>query len=300
MVSVRLIHLLLYLGLAAQQADPQQLIREARKLNSEGRQEEAIAIYQQLLEPSPDLYDAHYGLGIAFDLAGRYDDAREQFARAIEIAPEDSKDQALTAMAISCAFSGDVKAASTFYRQLFDRQIAADNLGGASETANALGRVYLETGNLTDALKWYETGHETAKRQRDLPGPLVDLFELRWSHAQARIAARRGNAADARRHVAAVRAILDKNTNPDEESQYPYLVGYVELALKNAAAALPELQKANQEDPFVLFLLAQAYEQSGEAGRARETYERVTASNAHSLNNALVRNESRRKLAASK
>jgi tetratricopeptide (TPR) repeat protein len=121
---------------------------------------------------------------------------------------------------------------------------------------------------------------------------------LRWVHAQARIAARKGSAATARAQIAAVKALLDKGTNDDQRIQYPYLVGYVDLFLKDYAGAVAELKEANQEDPFVLFLLAQAYEKSGDAAKARETYQQVLASNAHSLNNAFARSVARSKVSS--
>jgi tetratricopeptide (TPR) repeat protein len=281
---------------AAQQSDPLDLVKQARKLNSEGRQGDAIALYEQALERSPDLFDAHYGLGIALDLAGRFADARRHFAKAIEIAPEESRNQAITAMAVSYAFAGDAKGSATFYRQLYDRQIASSIYGGAAETANALGRVYLESGDLKDALQWYQTGYETVRRQRDLAGPLVDLADMRWAHARARIAARRGDAREARAQMAAVKAILDKGTNPDETIQYPYLAGYVSLFLHDYPAAIAALTQANQQDPFVLVLLAQADEKSGEAAKAREAYQKVLASNAHNVNNAFARAIARKKI----
>lgn len=283
-------------ALAAQQVDPSELVKQARKLNADGKQADAITLYQQALQRAPDLFDAHYGLGIALDLAGRFDEAHQQFAKAIELAPEEGKDQAITAAAVSYAFGADAKGASSFYRQLYDRQTSANAFGGAAETANALGRVYLESGDLDNALKWYQTGYETARRQRDLPGPVVDLSEMRWAHAQARIAARKGDAPAARLQMAAAKAVLDKGTNPDENIQYPYLAGYVSLYLKDYPGAIANLQQANQQDPFILLLLAQAYEKSGDAARARASYEKVLASNAHNVNNAFARAAARRKL----
>jgi tetratricopeptide (TPR) repeat protein len=277
-------------------ADPQAIVQQARRLNGEGKHDEAIALYREALMRSPDLYDAHYGLGIALDLKGAYADARQSFVKAIQLAPDESKEQVLGAMAVSYAFSGDVRDAASFYRQLFDRQMGAENFGAASETANALGRVYLETGDLSNATKWYQTGYETGRRQAGVPGALIDLTNLRWAHAQARIAARKGSAATARANVAAVKALLDKGTNDDQRIQYPYLVGYVDLFLKDYAGAVAELKQASQQDPFVLLLLAQAYEKSGDAARARETYQQVLASNAHSLNNAFARSVARSKL----
>jgi tetratricopeptide (TPR) repeat protein len=276
-------------------ADPQAQIKEARKLNLEGKQDDAIALYREVLMRAPDAYDAHYGLGIALDLKGAYADARQSFMKAIQLAPEESKEQALSAMAVSYAFSGDVRQASSFYRQVFDRQTAADNFAAASETANALGRVYLETGDLDNAQKWYQTGYETTRRLKDMSGAQVDLADLRWAHAQARIAARRGNSATARAQMAAVTRLLDKGTNEDQRIQLPYLAGYVDLFLKDYVGAIGELQRADQKDPFVLFLLAQAYEKSGDATKARETYAQVLASNAHSLNNAFARRIARTK-----
>src|SRR5262249_55676923 len=160
----------------------------------EGQLDEAIALYREALMRSPEMYEAFYGLGIAFDLKGSFQEAHDAFVKAIQVAPEENKEQALGGIAVSYAFSHDVPEAASFYRQLFDRQIAADNFAAAAETANALGRVYLETGDLDNGFKWYQTGHETSRRQPDMTPSQIDLSELRWSHAQARIAARRGDA----------------------------------------------------------------------------------------------------------
>src|SRR5438876_10784784 len=224
-------------GSAGQATDPIELVKQARKLNSEGKQDEALALYRQALERSPDLFDAHLGAGVAFDLQGNYKDAREHFAKAIELAPDGSKNQALTAMGVSYAFEGDAAAASRFYRQVFDRQAAAQDLGGAAETANALGRVYLESGDLENAFKWYQTGYETSRRQPKLPADQIDLWDLRWAHAQARIAARKGNLQEARAQTATVKSLLDKGTNEDQRIQYPYLAGYVALYAKDYQTA---------------------------------------------------------------
>ena len=281
---------------AGAQADPSDLVRQARKLNSEGRQEQAIDLYREAIRRAPDSYDAHYGLGIALDLAGREKQARDEFAKAIELAPEGSKNQALTAMAVSYAFSGDAKGASAFYRQVYDAQTAAENYQGAAETANALGRVYLETADTENAFKWYQTGYETSRRQRDLDPAAMDLWDMRWAHAQARIAARRGNFPEARRQLDTVKHILDKGTNPEEQIQYPYLAGYVALYARQYQDAIAQLRQADQRDPFILALLARAYDNAHDRDAARDAYEKAMASNGHSLNNAFARIIARKKM----
>jgi tetratricopeptide (TPR) repeat protein len=281
---------------ATQAADPPDLVKQARKLNSEGNQDAALALYRQALGLAPDLFDAHFGAGVALDLKGDYKEARQHFAKAIELAPEENKNLALTAMGVSHAFEGNAKSSSTFYRQVFDRQMTAQDVAGAAETANALGRIYLESGDLDNAFKWYQTGYETSRRQTNLPGDQIDLWDLRWAHAQARIAARRGNAEEARKQIAIVKGLLDKGTNPEQRIQLPYLTGYVDLYLKDYSGALAELQKADQRDPFILALLAQAYEKSGDQAKAGECYQQVLASNSHGPNNAFARPLARRKV----
>ena len=293
----RLICLLSIAFLAVQTVDPVDLVTKARKLTADGKADEALALYRQAIARAPDLFDAHLGAGIALDLLGRYGEARQHFEKAILEASADTKNQALVNMGVSYAFESNAKSASIFYRQAFDRAMAAPDLRSAAETANALARIYLESNDLDNAAKWYQTGYETSRRQPKLPDDQADLWDMRWAHAQARIAARRGNAAEARKQMAIVKALLDKGTNPDQQIQYPYLAGYVALYLKDYPGAIAALKAADQKDPFVLVLLGQAYEKTHDAANARQCYTEALTSNAHSPSNAFARPVARKKLA---
>ncbi len=112
---------------------------------------------------------------------------------------------------------------------------------------------------------------------------------MRWAHAQSRIAARRGAADEARAHAAAVRQLLDKGGNQDQEIQYSYLLGYVEFHLGNYDAALAALEQADQEDPFILLLEAESSEKLGRGDAAREYFGKVLASTSHAVTNAFAR-----------
>jgi tetratricopeptide (TPR) repeat protein len=285
-------------AVGAQTADPGDLVAQARKLSGEGKADQALALYRQALARSPDLFDAHLGAGIALDLLGRYREARLQFEKAILNAPDASKNQALVNMGVSYAFEANAKSASIFYRQAFDRAMTAQDLRSAAETANALARIYLESGDLDNAAKWYQTGYETSRRQPKVPDDQADLWDMRWAHAQARIAARRGNIAEARKQMAIVQTLLDKGTNPDQQIQYPYLAGYVALYTKDYRGAIAALKAADQKDPFILVLLGQAYEKVHDTASARQCYTEAFASNAHSPANAFARPIARKKIGA--
>src|SRR5439155_3037031 len=116
----------------------------------------------------------------------------------------------------------------------------------AGEIANELARICVEAGKLDEAAKWYRVGWETGLREPDIKADRRDLWDFRWEHAQARIAARRGDRTEAQKHVDAAKAILDKGTNPQQQQFFPYLAGYVALYAGDHQTALAELQKANQ------------------------------------------------------
>jgi len=273
-----------------------ELVGQARKLDLDGRPDAAIPLFRQALEADADSFDAHYGLARALDLAGSYDEAREHFARAIELAPEAAQEQALRMTGISWTFARNADRAARFFRDVFDRRVAAGNFAGAADEANELGRMYLELDDFDRAEEWYRTGHETAGRLADRSPQQVALADMRWAHAQARIAARRGRADIARRQSAVVEALLDRGGNDDQRIHYPYLLGYVAYHLGDHEGALAELQMADQEDPFILMLLGDASDQLGDTEAARGYYRKVLESSSHAITAAIARPVARAKL----
>lgn len=275
---------------APEAADPIDLVKQGRKLVAEGRLDEGLALYQQALVANPDLPDAHLAAGIVLDLKLSFADARRHLSRALELSDADNRAQMLSALAVSYAFEGKAREAATFYKRLLDAQTPTSDFAGAAATANALGRVYLETGAYAEARRWYESGYEYSRRQEKSAGAQLELWDFRWLHAKARVAAREGHKAEAARLAAEAKALLDKAPAlASETPTYQYLAGYVALYAKDYDAAIAALPSADLRDPFVLSLLARAYHGKGDASRARETWEKVLASRAHNLQNAFAR-----------
>ena len=177
------------------------LVQEGQKLLRDGDVEQALARFKDAVAAAPDLFDAQYGAGRAFDLVGDYRDARAHLERAITLAPDDARDQALSAMGISYAFEARADDAARYYQRVFDAQIQADDRPNASATANAIGRIYLESGNLRKAEEWYRTGYETGKKVSQQPAAAMALVEMRWRNAMGRLAARRGDRKAALAHA---------------------------------------------------------------------------------------------------
>jgi tetratricopeptide (TPR) repeat protein len=275
---------------------PAALVKQGEKLSRDGQQDEALALFSQALDRSPNLYEAHLGAGMALDLKGEYGQAREHLSQAIAMAPPDSKQQAQRALAISYAFEGDAFKASEPELEVFNARLAKKDSVGAAETCNELARIYLELGDPDHAYKWYKMGYETMAHKPELSDADKNLWLFRWESAQARVAARRGQADSAQQHLAAAKAALDKANNPGQARFYPYLTGYLAFYQGDYKTAIAELQKADQHDPFILVLLAQAYEKSGDAAHAKDSYRKVLDFTGHSATVAFSRPLAKKKL----
>ena len=283
---------------AAPSGEAQTLVKQGQKLNNEGKQDEALKLYRQALEKSPNSYEAHLESGVALDLKGDYAAAREHIKKAIAVAPADQKNRALRVMAFSYAFEGNSGEAEKYEKQVFDALLAKPDFEAAAGVANELARIKLESGDIDGAAKWYKTGYDTAMRKPDMKDSDKNLWAFRWAHAQARMAARRGQTRPRpQKQVAAAKAALEKANNPDQAPFFPYLTGYVAFYGGDYKTAITDLERASQEDPFILVLLAQSYEKAGDAARAREYYGKVMANNGHGPTNAFARPLARKKLA---
>jgi tetratricopeptide (TPR) repeat protein len=277
--------------------DVQALVKQGQKLNSEGKQDAALKLYKQALEKSPNSYEAHLESGVALDLKGDYTAAREHLKKAIEVAPADQKNRALRVMAFSYVFERNTAEAEKYEKQAFDALIAKSDFEGAAGVANELARIKLESGDIDGAANWYKTGYDTAMGKGEMKNSDKNLWAFRWAHAQARIAARRGQRDEAQKQIAAAKAALEKANNPNQAQFFPYLTGYVAFYTGDYQTAITELQKASQDDPFILLLIAQSWEKTGDTIRAKEYYGKVMANNGHGPTNAFARPVARTKLA---
>jgi tetratricopeptide (TPR) repeat protein len=278
-----------------QQQQPE-FIKKGQQLMREGKLEEALALYRQTLQTSPDSLPANNAAGVVLDLMGQGAEARKYFSKAIEIASTpQSKAGAQRAMAMSWAFEGNCKKSLEYEQQVFDYYVGIKDFFQQGEIADEAARVCIDSGDLDTAFKWYQIGHDTGLREPDIKADRKDLWEFRWEHAQARIAARRGNKAEAQKHAAAAKATLDKGTNPQQAQFFPYLAGYVAFYSGEYKTALEELQKANQNDPFIQCLIAQTYEKLGDKEKATEYFKKASATTAHNPPGAYARLMTRKK-----
>src|ERR1041385_7156099 len=192
--------------------------REAARLDGEGKTAEARVIFQRLIDAAPD-----------------------PAARA----------QAQRAMAMSYAFDGDCANAVRYEemviaywatREAAEPQNAFYQEG---EMANEAARVCIDAGDLDTAEKYYRRGSALGQKEPEPKTHPKSLWDFRLAHALGRLAARRGDQAEAARRVAEARKILDADSAvaAQQERFYPYLTGYVALYTGDLRTAEAELTR---------------------------------------------------------
>ncbi|HXY20097.1 MAG TPA: hypothetical protein VEH83_08905 [Gemmatimonadales bacterium] len=245
------------------------------------------------------------------DLADSTAQARAIFQGVIDTATDPAtKAAAQRAMAMSYAFGGDC-AGTVRYESLVIAYWATREQADPrnafyqeGEIADEAARVCLDAGDAQAAEQWYRRGYELGTKE---PAPLAhprSLWEFRLAHALGRIAARRGDTAQARRQVAAARRILDGDSAmaAQQERFFPYLAGYVALYTGDLATAETQLGGAvalpgNERDPYLRCLLAVTYQREGKADAARAAFQQAyDLATGHNPPAAFVRPYARRAL----
>lgn len=223
------------------------------------------------------------------DAEGRHAEARAMFEALIASAPDPAaKAAAQRRLAMSYGYDGDCAKVIALEEQVIAYWVTRRTAEPQNahyqegEMANEAARVCIDHGFLDEAERFYKRGTELGNME---PAPRThpkSLWDFRLAHALARIAARRGNAAEAQRHVAEARRILDSDPEmaKAQEQYFPYLLGYVALFTGDLSVAEREFLKttaAMPNDPFQVVLLGMTYEKMGETAKATALYEKAYA-----------------------
>jgi tetratricopeptide (TPR) repeat protein len=114
----------------------------------------------------------------------------------------------------------------------------------------------------------------------------------------ARIAARRGKTAEAEKHVAFARRLVDSmwELKSQQQAFLPYLTGYVAFYAGDYHKALEDFQKAAQNDAFIQCMVGETYEKLGDKDKAMEYYRKAAGVQGHNPPAAYARWFTRKKL----
>ncbi len=282
-------------------------LRQASEAMRAGRTADALAAVREELKANPTSTSAANML----DTLGAHDDARAVFQRIIDTATDPAaKAAAQRGMAMSYAFQGDCANTIKYEQMVIAYWVTREQAEPQNafyqegEMANEGARVCIDAGKLDEAEHWYREGARLGLKEPGNETHPKSLWDYRLAHALGRIAARRGDAAEAKKQIAEARRLLDSDPKMAEQQErfFPYMVGYVALYTNDLKTAEAELTKAvglqgNQNDPFMHCLLGMTYEKLGQADKAKAEYQTAyDNATAHNPPGAFVRPFAAKKL----
>jgi tetratricopeptide (TPR) repeat protein len=251
------------------------------------------------------------GPGAQLDLEGKGAEARDAFQKAYDsAATQAAKAQALRNIAMSWAFEGNCRKTAEYedkvieYWKTRETEEPANAFYQEGEMADEGARVCIDYGDLDTAAAYYKKGHELGTKEPNITAGRKDLWDYRYQHALARIAARRGNRAEAQRYVDAAKAVLERMKTDDaglyqqQTGFLPYLTGYVAYYAGDYKTALADFQKDPRNDAFITCMIAMTYEKLGDGAKAKEYWQKAAGVRGHNPPAAFAVPVARKKLGA--
>ena len=245
------------------------------------------------------------------DIDGKHAEARAIFQKLIDNAPDPlAKAVAQRRMAISHGFEGHCAETVRYEEMVIDywktreKEEPQNAFYQEGEMANEAARICIDAGDLTTAERMYKRGAELGNKEPEPRTHPKSLWDFRIAHALARVAARKGDKAEAQRQVTAARKALDADPTmaANQERFFPYLTGYVALYTNDLETAEADLTKAlsmqgNSTDPFMTALMGMVHEKMGHAAVAKEWYQKAyDLATQHTPPSAFARPFTRKKL----
>ena len=298
---------------AAAPAPPPAFVTQAEAQLRSGHLDQALAVYRGVLQTSSDSFEANLGAGVVLDLMGQVAAARTNLEKAIQAAKTPAaRTRAEDAMMVSFAFQNDCTGAVKYVSVMYNRDLDAGQYGAAGQMASRLGQLCLDAGDFDAAQQWFRMGYAATLQQPKLMPPAQNQLDFEWNAAMAQIDAAQGKRADkvqpppkgtgnisaaqyateqetAENRVKAARLVLAKDAGANKAQLEAFLTGSVAFYEGDYKTAAADLQKADQADPLVLALAAQAYEKLGDKAQATQVYQKIMASTAHTVTNAYAR-----------
>jgi tetratricopeptide (TPR) repeat protein len=284
------------------------------------RFDEAIATYRQALALNHAYLPARRGLGQAYDLMGRYADARREYLAGLEGRTESYEAAPLFwSLATSYVFDrhfDDAHAALRRWADLVVKRRGYDPNDSMPFFDLAMaGDAFDEAEHMLER-HYGPIEKPPAMAPSPAPDPHAVMTELRWMRYNAEravVSARRGRAADARRFMAEAEAQAKKvdevvaafvaasgsgaaSLNASRELMLPE--GEVAFWLGDTGRAIRLLANEDVRFPRHNLLLGQAYEREQNHAEARAAYTRVVESTNLSIELAWARPIAEARLAA--
>lgn len=269
--------------------DPNPYDSYAELLMKMGRFDESIRNYEKALSIDPHFVASFIGIGNDHLYMNKPADARATFAKLMAAARTTGERRtAHFWTAASYVQEGATAAAIQEIQKSYALSEGEHDLATMSGDLTQMGDILREAGKLDAALQKYQEAVATMSKA-SVPEEVKAATRRNLLFEEGRLAVAGRDLTTAKARAAAYTTEVALKSRPFEVRQQHELAGLIALAEGRPADAAAELRQANQQDPCVLYHLAQALRGAGDTAQATAFAKRAANFNGLSFNQAYVR-----------
>jgi len=236
-----------------------------------GKFDDSITQYRKALAIDQNFINAHQGIGMALLYKGNADEAAAEIQKITGKARSDAERRtALFALTVVDVDSGKWDKALEEVDKQYALGEKTNDVPGMTGDLQLKGNILLEMGKYDEAKALYERGLKMTE-DSSLSQEIKDNAGLFHHYNLARAALGKKDLATAKTEAEAFRKGTEAKNNPVQTKQAHQLMGLIALEEKDYEKAVSELQQANQQNPYDLYRLCQAYHGKGDGDQAKES-----------------------------
>ena len=270
--------------------DPNPYDSYAELLLKMGRFDESITQYKKALTIDPNFINSHQGIAAALMYQGKADDAAAELQKITDKARSDAERRtAMFALTVVHLDNGKIDQALAEVDKQYALGEKTNDVPAMTGDLQLKGNIMLETGKADEAKALFERGLKMTEGST-LSQEIKDNARLFHHYNLARVALAKKDVATAKTEAEAFRKGTESLKNPFQTKQVHELLGMIALEEKNFDSAIAELQQANQQNPYDLYRICQAYQGKNDSAKAKEFCTKASAFNSlPQLNLAFIR-----------
>jgi tetratricopeptide (TPR) repeat protein len=272
-----------YVALLPKEPNPQDSYGEL--LRMAGNFEGSLAHYRAALKIDPDFVTSQLGLGDTYALMGNQKQARLEYDKAIRFAHNEA-DRLTYSMQKAMTYVRDGKYAAAD-KSLLEIAETAHAKGQDLQEAQALRQMAEYQSDDNVALKHLKRAEEALSHQPTISASDRDEEMSRILRNRAVRAARAGSQALADQSLQQLEALANGSRNRVIQSSYHSAAGALLMDQKKYQDAIAHLEE-DQENPFTMELLVQAYYQTAQTDKLHQAEAKLRGSNVPTMEQALV------------
>jgi len=272
-----------YVALLPKEPNPQDSYGEL--LRMAGNFEGSLAHYRAALKIDPDFVTSQLGLADTYALMGNQEQARIEYDKAIQFAHNEA-DRFAYQMQKAMTYVREGKYAEAD-KQYLDIATTAHNKEHDLQEAQALRHLAEYQADDNIALKHLKLAEESISHRSTISASERDEELSRILRQRAVRATRSGNQALADQTLHQLETLAGGSRNRVIQSSYHGAVGSVLMNRKKYEEAIAHLEE-DQDNPFTMELLLQAYYQTMDTAKLHDMEARLRGTNVPTMEQALV------------